>query len=471
MEFSFYLDIALRLLFIGIIISRNKSSSPVRLGWVIVVLLIPIIGMILYLIFGEIWRGRGRLARHREIIDRVQSKMDLTSETIKSIAAPVSNTYSRVTSFDLPGVFPLRQGNCLQLYSEPKEIIEKIVQDIDHAQLSCHLLFYIWLDDDSGKLVANGLIRAQQRGVNCRILVDSMGSAQFLGSKLKDKMLEHGIEVLTSFPLSGLDIRIDHRNHRKLIVIDGKIGWTGSRNIADAEFSIKPDFAPWVDVMARIYGPSVYDLQTVFIEDWLLEQDVPIHTLLTLKPSASSHNSEVQVFASGPTIDFRILRQIAIVTLFSAKRELIITTPYFVPDEASITAYCGLARSNVRTILIVPKRNDSRMVAAASRSFYHDLLDAGVEIYEYRLGLLHSKTITIDGELSLLDTANFDRRSFELNYEISFATTDKKFTSQLRALQMQYILDSDRIDKDQWAKRSAYVQFLENTARLFAPIL
>ncbi len=471
MEISFYLDIALRLLFTGIIISRNKSSSPVRLGWVIVVLLIPIIGMILYLIFGEIWRGRGRLARHREIIDHVRSELDLASEATINTAAPVSSTYSKVTSFDLPGVFPLRQGNGLQLFSDPKETIQKIVQDIDQAQLSCHLLFYIWLDDDSGKLVANGLIRAQQRGVKCRILVDSMGSAQFLGSKLKDKMLDHGIEVLTSFPLSGLDIRIDHRNHRKLIVIDGMIGWTGSRNIADAEFSIKPDFAPWVDVMARIKGPSVYDLQTVFIEDWLLEQDVPIHALLTPKPSVSSHNSEVQVFASGPTIDFRILRQIAIVTLFSAKRELIITTPYFVPDEASITAYCGLARSNVRTILIVPKRNDSRLVAAASRSFYHDLLDAGVEIYEYRLGLLHSKTITIDGELSLLDTANFDRRSFELNYEISFATTDKKFTSQLRALQMQYILDSDRIDKDQWAKRSTYVQFLENTARLFAPIL
>ncbi len=470
MDFPFFLDISLRLLFTGVIIYRNKSSSPVRLGWVIVVLLIPFIGMALYLLFGEVWRDRGRLARHKSIIDRVRSQM----ETVP-FSAPEQmpdNAYAKVANaFEFQGAFPLRQGNQLQLFSDPKQTMLKIAEDIDQAQQSCHLLFYIWLDDDSGNLVANALIRARQRGVECRVLVDAMGSAQFLNSALKTRMDEGGIEVVTSFPLSSFDIRIDHRNHRKLIVIDGNIGWTGSRNLADAEFSIKPDFAPWVDIMVRMSGPSVYDLQIVFIEDWLLEQDVPIETLMTPMPKPENNQSQVQVFASGPTLDFRRLREITIVSLFIAKHELIITTPYFVPDEASITAYCGLARSGIRTVLIVPKHNDSKMVAAASRSFYQDLLDAGVEIYEYRPGLLHSKTVTIDGELSLLDTANFDRRSFELNYEISFATTDITFTSQLRDLQMQYISDSDRIDKNQWSERSDYSRFVENTARLFAPIL
>ncbi len=472
MDFPLFFDIVLRLLFTGIIIYRNKSSSAVRLGWVIVVLLIPFIGMVLYLLFGEVWRDRGRLARHQSIIDRVRSHMETVPFSAPTPEQITNNAYARLaTAFEFLGAFPIRGGNQLQLLSDPEQSMLKIAEDIDQSQQSCHLLFYIWLDDDSGNLVANALIRARQRGVECRVLVDAMGSSQFLNSALKKRMDDGGVEVVASFPWSGFDIRIDHRNHRKLIVIDGNIGWTGSRNLADAEFRIKPDFAPWVDVMVRISGPSVYDLQAIFIGDWLLEQDVPIETLMTPMPKTQNDYSQVQVFASGPIYDVRILRQMAVMSLFIAKRELIITTPYFVPDEASITAYCGLARSGIRTVLIVPRHNNSRLVTAASRSFYQDLLDAGVEIYEYRPGLLHSKTITIDGQLSLLDTANFDRRSFELNYEISFATTDIAFTSQLRNLQMQYISDSDRIDKNQWCQRSDYSRFVENTARLFAPLL
>ncbi len=472
MDFPFFLDIALRLLFTGVIIYRNKSSSPVRLGWVILVLLIPFVGMALYLLFGEVWRDRGRLARHKSIIDRVRSRMETVPFSISTSEQTPRNDYTRVSNaFEFQGAFPLRQGNRLQLFSDPEQTMLRIAEDIDQAKQSCHLLFYIWLDDESGNLVANTLIRARQRGVECRVLVDAVGSAQFLNSALRKRMDDGGIEVVPSLSLSSFDIRIDHRNHRKLIVIDGNTGWTGSRNLADAEFRIKPDFAPWVDVMARIVGPSVYDLQAVFIEDWVLEQDAAIEALMTPMPEPLSGRSQVQVFATGPTFDSRILRQMAVISLFIAKHELIITTPYFVPDEASVTAYCGLARSGVRTVLVVPKRNDSRLVAAASRSFYQDLLDAGVEIFEYRPGLLHSKTITIDRRWSLLDTANFDRRSFELNYEVSFATTDSTFTSQLRDLQMQYISDSDRVDKNQWSQRSDYSRFLDNTARLFAPIL
>ncbi len=472
MDFPFLLDITSRLLFTGIIIYRNQSSSPVRLGWVIVVLLIPFLGIALYLLFGEVWRDRGRLARHKSIIEQVHNHMETVPFDVFASERMSHSAYAKMANaFEFQGAFPLRQGNRLQLFSDPKQTMLKIVEDIDQAQQSCHLLFFIWLDDNSGNLVANALIRARQRGVKCRVLIDAIGSAQFLSSKLKSRMDDGGIEVAASFPLSSFDIRIDHRNHRKLIVIDGKIGWTGSRNLADAEFSIKPDFAPWVDVMVRISGPSVYDLQAVFIQDWLLEQNVPVQMLMTPLPKPQHDGSQVQMFASGPTWDFRVLRQMAVMLLFIAKHELIITTPYFVPDDASITAYCGLARSGIRTMLVVPRRNDSKLIAAASRSFYSDLLDAGVAIYEYHPGLLHSKTITIDGQLSVLDTANFDRRSFELNYEISFATTDKTFTSQLRDLQMQYISNSDRIDKNLWSQRSAYSRFMENTARLFAPIL
>lgn len=472
MELPFILDISLRLLFSGIIIFRNRSSSPVRLGWVVVVLLIPIAGMVLYLIFGEVWKRQGRLAEHKRIIQRARTELENRSESATHHRDTQSNPYLKVASaFEFQGGFPLRKGNQLRLFSDSRQTVQRIIDDIDQATHSCHLLFYIWLEDDAGSQIARALGRAQKRGVKCRVLVDSVGSSAFLDSALKVSMEQEGVEVLTSFPLTGFNIRIDHRNHRKLIVIDGEIGWTGSRNIADEEFRIKADFAPWVDVMARIQGSAVYDLQTIFIEDWLLEQPIPISSLQTPFPEVVTEGADVQVFATGPTWDIRTLRQIAVASLFCAQEELVITTPYFVPDEASITAFCALARSGVKTILIVPKRNDSRLVGAASRSFYQELLDAGVEIYEYCPGLLHAKTITIDRAFSILDTANFDRRSFELNYELSFTTTDREFTDELRTLQSEFIKESEKVEKRQWSQRGSVERFKENVARLFAPLL
>jgi len=223
--------------------------------------------------------------------------------------------------------------------------------------------------------------------------------------------------------------------------------------------------------MARIVGPSVYDLQTIFIEDWLLETDVPLAELATPIPEPEPEGSDVQVLASGPTLDLREIRQLVVIYMFLARREIIITTPYFVPDEVSVSAYCALARSGVRTILIVPRKNDSWLIAAASRSYYDELLSAGVEIYEYLPGLLHAKTVTIDAVWSLLDTANFDRRSIELNYEVSFTTRDERFAAQLREQQMRYLCESERVLPTLWRARPIHRRLLENSARLLAPLL
>ncbi len=471
MDLTIILDFTLRLTIAGIIIIRNRSSTAVRLTWVVVVLAVPFVGAALYLLFGEVWRRSGRLATHKSIIEKVRTEMTSTEHvTTLDKDAPPGTGFS-LHAFQRLGGFPARYGNRLQLYSDPEEIIERIAQDIDGAEQSCHLLFYIWLDDNAGNLIADALIRANKRGVQCRVLVDGMGSSRFLRSRLKEKMVASGVEVATAFPLGRFNIRIDHRNHRKIVVIDGRVGWTGSRNMADAEFRVKPKFAPWVDVMARIAGPSVHDLQTVFIEDWLFETNTTLASLATPVPDPETGGSDVQVFAAGPTIDPRVMRQLAVIFLFLARREIVVTTPYFVPDEVSVSAYCALARSGVRTLLIVPRRNDSWLIAAASRSYYDELLDAGVEIYEYRPGLLHAKTVMIDSVWSLLDTANFDRRSFELNYEVSFVTRDQAFTSQLRELQMSYLRESERIAPDRWRDRAAFRKLLENSARLLAPLL
>ena len=310
-------DFTLRLVIAGIIIIRNRSSTAVRLTWVVVVLALPFVGAVLYLLFGEVWRRSGRLATHRSIIENLRADMTTAEHatTLDKQSSP-DGGFS-LHAFEHLGGFPARRGNRLQLYDDPGETIERIAQDIDGSQHSCHLLFYIWLDDDSGNLIADALIRASARGVSCRVLVDGLGSSGFLRSRLRSKMIENGVRVETAFPLGRFNIRMDHRNHRKIIAIDGRIGWTGSRNMADPEFRIKPNFAPWVDVMARITGPSVHDLQTIFIEDWLLETDEAPNILATPVPDPEPEGSDLQVFASGPINDLRVMRQLGVVFIFS----------------------------------------------------------------------------------------------------------------------------------------------------------
>ncbi|MEC8429686.1 MAG: cardiolipin synthase [Pseudomonadota bacterium] len=474
MEWTWIIDWVVRLLLVAAIVYRNRSSTPVRLTWVVVVLAIPFLGAVLYLLFGEIWRRQGRLAEHQRVIEAVrdemtQSQTALPSAVLSDAEAVQALHYSRF--FERQGAFPLRPGNHWRLYENSAEVVSALVDDIESASRSCHLLFYIWLDDRAGTAVARALMAAAARGVRCRVLVDALGSREFLMSRLCSQMRLADVEVVAAFSIGKASLRLDHRNHRKIVVIDGEIGWTGSQNMADAEFRPKRAYGPWVDVMARLTGPVVQDLQSVFAEDWVLETREAISALVTPMPSIEKGGCPMQLYASGPTQDFKVIRQMMIAGIFSAERELIITTPYFVPDESTVTAYCALSRAGVRAVLIVPKRNDSRLVAAASRSFYRDLLEAGVEIYEYREGLLHSKTMTMDGRWGSLETANFDRRSFELNYENGLTIADMAFAQRLRQTQQGYIDRSDRVILSQWIRRPAWRRLQENAARILAPIL
>ena len=382
MEWTWVVDWLVRVLLVGAIVYRNRSSTSVRLAWVVVVLAIPIAGAISYLLFGEVWRRQGRLAEHQRVIEAVRDEMSQSQEVLSEVSsfevaeAPALH-FSRF--FERQGAFPMRPSNHWRLYEDSAEVVAALVTDIEAAAHSCHLLFYIWLDDREGTKVAQALMAAAGRRVRCRVLVDALGSREFLMSSLCSQMRRANVEVVAAFSIGKASLRLDHRNHRKIVVVDGGIGWTGSQNMADAEFRPKLAYGPWVDVMARLSGPVVQDLQSVFAEDWVLETREAISSLVTPMPPIEDGGCDMQLYASGPTQDFRVIRQMMIAGIFSAERELVITTPYFVPDEATVTAYCALSRAGVRAVLIVPQRNDSALVAAASRSFYRDLLEAGVE--------------------------------------------------------------------------------------------
>jgi cardiolipin synthase len=457
------------------ILLRREGTSDTRLAWIMLVVLVPFMGGIAYMLFGGRWIGRNRQERHLEahrqltpfrheasaVLAAIQPKVPYRFQPIFDIAGAVSDT-------DLLG------GNAVQLLGHGDDFSNAAIADIDAATQSVHLLTYIFLPDETGRRFTEALIKTAQRGVKVRLLVDAVGSKLLLRSELKQQMIDGGVALYEMLPASPLRIvfaRMDLRNHRKIMIIDNEIGWAGSRNIASPAFAIKKKFAPWVDCAVRIQGPAVHDLQVLFLEDWYLATEEDHDSLLHLPTGTPMGDTELQVIGTGPDCGIDTLQQILRTCFHCAREELILTTPYYVPDAATELALRGTALRGVRTILIVPKRNDSRLVGLASRSHYPDLIRAGVEIHEYEAGLLHAKTMVVDREVFMIGSANLDRRSLELNYEVSLFGWSPQFASEVRFLQMSYLNKSTPVDTAKWLQLSPGRRLLGNAAGLLSPLL
>jgi cardiolipin synthase len=468
-------EYAARVLVGAIILLRSRGTPAVRLAWLVVVFAIPVVGVVAYLLVGEVRFGRRRGRRHRRIAERIGRRTAVQLARPEPLDELICREHSQIAYLaeSVSGNMP-HAGHDMRLFGDTDLFIQALVEDIAKARAHCHLEFYIFLDDNSGRRVAEALMDAAGRGVTCRLLVDGVGSVGFLRSGLRKRMQNRGVAVVEALPASLLRLpfaRIDLRNHRKLVVIDGAIGYCGSQNIADAEFAIKPKYAPWVDAMVRLRGPAVHDLQVLFIQDWYLDTNESLEDLLAICAAPSPEGAVVQIMGTGPDAYNEALRQITQTSFHAAREELIITTPYFVPDEATATALYTTGRRGVDTTLVVPARNDSPLVAAASRSFYEPLLAAGVHVHEYQPGLLHAKTMTVDRRLALVTTANFDRRSFELNFEVSLVVHDSDFASELRLLQKAYIDGSRAVSETAWRRRGWPRRLWQNTAGMLGPLL
>lgn len=470
----FVAELLLRLVMVGAVLLRRRPSSQ-TLAWILVIVGLPLVGTLLYLMLGEIKLGSRRIRRHREIMDRIQASPPFVAADHSALRPKLPPKFQQIATLgEAVSEVDALGGNTLRLIGDADLWIDSLVADIDEAQFHCHLLFYIYLADHTGRRVAEALARAAGRGVHCRLLVDAVGSKLFLRSPLRRELERAGVCVVAALavnPLRMLFYRIDLRNHRKIVVIDGSVGYIGSNNIADPSFAIKARYAPWVDCMVRVQGPVVWDLQMLFVEDWYLDTDESLEELLNIQPLATPDGVPSQVIGTGPNSFNEGLRQLLQAAMHSAREELIITTPYFVPDDAMVSAVSAAARRGVHTTLVLPARNDSPLVAAASRSYYQYLLDSGVHIHEYHKGLLHAKTITADRRLGVVSTANLDRRSFELNFEVSLVVYDADFASQLRFLQQSYLTDSIPVALSEWRQRSVPRKLLHSAASLLSPLL
>ena len=468
--------IALQLSFVARALLRPHREASSRVAWVLVILTMPTIGMIAYVLFGETSIGRKRLERYHLIARRIRQEAakDLMEGQFNEVDGKYRHLFSLGQSVN--GLGPLG-GNRGQLMENTNEAFRCLVADIDAAQESVHLLFYIWLDDTNGLKVADAAQRAARRGVTVRVMADDIGSRKFIRSKHWQAMQEAGVKTERALPVGRLILhpirgRVDLRNHRKIAVVDNAIAYCGSPNCADPEFRIKPRFAPWVDQMVRFEGPVAIQTQYLFVEDWMAHTDEDILDYVR-KVSLPNQDGGIvtQAIGTGPTIRNSAMPEVFEVLIHAARHKLLITTPYYVPSDAMHDALCLTARRGVRTVLMLPENNDSWIVAAASRSYYRDLIEAGVQIYEYPDGLLHAKILTLDGEVALIGSANLDRRSFELNYENNVLLQDRELTSSLETRQESYIGASRQIEAEEIAEWGRGRRLWNNTVGMMGPVL
>jgi|KBSSwiStaDraftv2_1062776.scaffolds.fasta_scaffold00068_85 cardiolipin synthase len=471
--------ILLTLAEIGVLIRailRPHRDPASRLAWAVVIVIAPLVGLIAYLLVGEARLSNARRSRGREIEAQLP-RPDCDDATSRTIAdGPYAAPFALASSVE--GLGPTC-GNRAQLALDSNAAIDAMVADIDAAAATVHLCAYIWLADHNGCKIKDALIRAAARGIEVRALADALGSRLLIRSNHWRELAASGVQVRVALPVGNPFLtftrgRVDLRNHRKQLIIDNGVAWCGSQNVADPEFRIKPHYAPWVDIMTRWAGPVARHCQFLFVSDWMGDGGDDISAILEQPfPAASRRDDGIiaQVLGTGPTVRFDAMPACFAEVLHAARRELVVTTPYFVPDEQVLFALTSAARRGVETILALPKHNDSRVVAATSRSYYADLIGAGVKLFEYHCGLLHAKTMVVDGQIGLIGSANLDRRSFELNFENNILFADAAFAAVIRARQAEFLADSDEVTMADVDRFNVAQRFWHNSVAMLSPIL
>lgn len=463
--------IVLSAVFVRILLRPNREPAS-RIAWITVVAALPVVGAIAYLLLGETNIGRQNRSAMRKAIAQIPGQIIEGADT-----SQVPSKYAHLfrVGSSISGFQPLA-GNRAELMADSNATIEHMVADIDAATEQVNVLFYIWLADNNGTKIAEALKRAVARGVTCRAMVDGLGSRSLIKSNLWREMGASGVHTAIALPLGNpllrpLQGRIDIRNHRKILVIDDWLTYCGSQNCADPEFLVKPKYAPWVDAVIRIEGPVARQNQLLFATDWMTYTGEDLNDPSPQPMPQIDGHTLAQVVASGPTLRNSAMPEMFETLIFSARAELVISTPYYVPNQSMQAALCAAAYRGVCVTLILPARNDSMEVAAASRSYYAELLQAGVDIREYVGGLLHSKTLTMDGEITLIGSANMDRRSFDLNYENNMLLYGHILTQAIRQRQQSYI-ESSRVVSPQEVENWPVTRRLwNNTIAMLGPVL
>ena len=475
----FSVDMVLRFVALGVIPGNRKPSTG--MAWLLLILIEPIIGFTIFLLIGRTRLGNRRITRQKTAITAIREAS--TALPLTYDIARLSPSVAGVATLNHNlGALPISGGNEVELWPDYREVMTEMAREIDRAQSHVHVEFYITAWDDVTDQVFQAMSRAADRGVDVRLLFDHIGSRGIPGYKDMVKRLDQ--TKIAWHPMLPIQLtkgrfrRPDLRNHRKIMVIDGAVGFTGSLNMTEPGYNKPANHKlgrEWVELMVRLEGPVVGALNAVFASDWYVESGEVVD-LVPVLGEQDRRPEEVfdvpcQVVPSGPGIVAENNLRMFTTLLYSATERISLTSPYFVPDESLLYAVTTAAERGIDVELFVSEVSDQFLVGHAQASYYKALLQAGVRIYLYPAPyILHSKHFTIDDTVAVVGSSNMDMRSFALNYEVSLMMPDPEVVAKMRAVEDTYRSLSTELTLDVWEERSKGAKYVDNVARLTAAL-
>jgi len=469
--FTLIIEILLVLAVLGIIfVIISENRNPLKtLSWILVLIFLPVIGILLYLHFGE---------EHRK-------KYKILKKLYKGLEPDYSPDFEIKSSDNYPPEFRklvtmlakindafVLDGNKIDFFSNGKDKFDRFFQDIEDAQHHVHILYYKIIDDNLGIRFRDLLIKKVSEGVSVKLIYDDVGSLR-TKAKYFDIMRKGGVEVEAYLPvrIPRIARSVNYRNHRKLAVIDGKIGYVGGMNIADCYID-GVDWGVWRDMQIRIEGDGVKGLQRVFLLDWYFtHKSLPYSPEYFPMLEKTNSDNPLQVISSGPVDIYNSIEKGILQAISEAHKSIYIQTPYFIPSESVLVALQTTAISGVEVNIMIPRKSDNFFVDAATFSFVKDLLNYGVNVYLYNAGFLHTKCLVIDELLTIVGSANMDMRSFELSFETNAFIYDRNTALKAIAIFNADRQDSIKVDSYEWKRRPVPRRFFESVMRLFTPLL
>jgi cardiolipin synthase len=440
-------------------------------GWLLLIFFEPWVGLLLYLLIGRAKLTRWQRAQLAKLPQAMAGVVSRLTNDPNVFHPEVDRALSQaVTLAENLGGMPILGGNAVELLIDYDGILARLVADIDRAENHAHLLFYIFADDRATAPVVEALGRAAKRGVRCRVLADAIGARAGLRT-LRPRLTALGVEVREMLPVRlwpWKKARLDLRNHRKIAVIDGRVGYTGSQNLVAAAFK---DGVTYEELVVRVTGPVILDLQYVFAADWFLETGEVLDGEAEFPSPEIAGGVPAQALASGPAFPTQNNQRLIVALVHGAARRVVLTTPYFIPDEPLLQAMQTAVLRGVEVHLVVSEKEDQFFVSLAQKSYYEELLEAGVQIHLYRKNFLHAKHLSIDDSVALIGTSNLDIRSFALNAEVMLMIYDPGVVARLAAEQERYYANSRLLTLAEWEQRSFGSKFAQNLARLLSPLL
>ena len=460
------------------IIPANRKPGEAT-AWLLLIFLAPVLGAILFLLLGNPKLSKWRREQQQAMNQRIKylaEEAEQLPQVRPIIDPPLPARYEPFVNLiaQLTGM-PVMAGNTVELLSDYLGAVDRIVQDIDAAQRYVHLEYFMFADDKIGAPVIDALVRARDRGVICRVLIDHLGNIGYHGPVVK-RLRAAGIPVHQMLPAKPFDNqwnRADLRNHRKIVLVDGKVGFTGSQNLVEDTYHKRGNIKKgihYIELVARVTGPVVRELNSAFITDWYSETEELLDSRIAPEMMVSMQvTGDVlcQVLPSGPGFEHNNNLMLFVALCHTARRRITIVNPYVVPDEPLLLALTSAAQRGVEVTLIVSEIGDQFLVFHAQSSYYEELLKAGVHIYRYQAPvLLHSKFITIDDDIAVISSSNMDIRSFELNLEVTLVCYDTHVVADLQKIEADYLNCSHPLQLEAWQVRPLVTKLFDNLARL-----